>query len=158
MKQKTLDTMKMIERRHFIRHSMCFPLKYKIIEKESDKAGRHIPSSTINVSRGGLLFSSKHPVDINTKISVQLPFQNKVFNVKAKVVHCNKSPETGLYNIGVCFYRYRDAFKIKLIEQMYLIIEYRDLRSIEIGKEMPLRKASEEWIKRYSERFKRLYW
>ena len=53
---------------------------------------------------------------------------------------------------------YADAFKVKLIEQIYLIEEYRVLRSLQLGRDLSLKEASEEWIKRYSERFKKLYW
>jgi hypothetical protein len=87
-----------------------------------------------------------------------MPFEDKVFNVLAKVVHCNKSLDTSLYNVGVSFHRIHDAFKVKLIEQLYLISEYRDLRSIQLGREVSLEEASKEWIRRYSERFRRLYW
>lgn len=146
------------ERRHFIRHPLCFPLTYKVIGKKPKKGSNETRAETINVSRGGLLFSAKNPVGIDSIINIRMPFQSKVFNVKAKVVHCYKSLETRLYSIGVCFYRFSDAFKIKLIEQMYLILEYRDLRSLQLEKEISLQEASKEWIKRYSERFKRLYW
>jgi RNase P/RNase MRP subunit p30 len=87
-----------------------------------------------------------------------MPFEDKVFKVMAKVVHCNKSLDTNLFNVGVSFYRLRDAFKVKLIEQLYLISEYRDLRSVQLGREVSLEEASREWIRRYSERFRRLYW
>jgi hypothetical protein len=69
-----------------------------------------------------------------------------------------KDEEARLYNIGVSFYRFSDAFKVKLIEQIYLIDEYRILRSVQLGHDISLKEASEEWIKRYSKRFARLYW
>jgi hypothetical protein len=88
-----------------------------------------------------------------------MPLQNKVFKVKAKVVHSSKDSENPkFFNVGVAFYRYSDAFKVKLIEQLYLIDEYRILRSLQLGYEITMEKASEEWIKRYSKRFARLYW
>lgn len=145
------------EQRHFIRHPLCFPLSYKVIDKVLVQHPE-TKSTTINVSIGGLLFAAKHPADIDSRILIRMPFQDKVFNVKAKVVHCNVNPETKLYNIGVCFYRMSDAFKTKLIEQLYLISEFRDMRSIQLGREISLEDASREWIKRYSKRFKRLYW
>ncbi len=89
---------------------------------------------------------------------LKMPFQNKVFNVRAKVVRCEKSPETKLYNIGASFHRLSAAYKVKLIEQLYLISEFRDLRSVQLGREITLERASREWINRYSERFKKLYW
>lgn len=146
------------ECRQFIRHPLFIPIKYQALENNRLKDNKLIKSTTINISRGGLMFASPTPAKTGTTIIIHLPLQNKLFKVKAKVVHCNKSTDTGLYNIGVCFFRFSDAFKIKLIEQMYLIIEYRDLRSLELGTEITLQEASAEWIKRYSERFKRLYW
>lgn len=155
-----------VERRQFIRHPLCFPIMYKILEKPAakgkktvaKKTGGEKPSTTVNISRGGLMFAAKLGVDVDAKIVVKMPVLDKVFNVRARVVHCNKNADTDLYNVGVCFYRMSDAFKIKLIEQMYLIIEYRDLHSIELGRELTLQEASREWIKRFSKRFERLYW
>ena len=146
------------ERRHFIRHPLCFPLSYKIVERGAPKEGAEKQSTTINIGMGGLLFAAKHPVDKDASIVVKMPFQDKAFNVRAKVVHCVQSPETKLYNIGVSFFRLNDAFKVKLIEQIYLISEFRDLKSIQLGREVTLEEASKEWIKRYSKRFRRLYW
>ena len=142
------------ERRKFLRHPMCFPLRYKVLKKGAKES----KSSTINVGRGGLMFSAKDPSDVGTIILLKIPFENKVFKARARVVHCELNPETNLYNIGVCFDRYNDAFKVKLVEQMYLISEYRDLRSLQLGREMSLQDASREWIARYSKRFERLYW
>jgi hypothetical protein len=142
------------EKRHFIRHPVCFPLRFKLV-------GENIPaehSKTLNIGRGGLLFTAKKPVDLNKVIVLKMPFQDKVFNIRAKVVHCKKSVDGAGYNIGVCFLMVNEAFKVRLIEQMYLISEYRDLQSLHYGRELTLQEASEEWIKRYSERFKRLYW
>jgi hypothetical protein len=147
-----------LEQRHFIRHPLSFPIEYKVTGKTADKDVKVEKSKTINISQGGLMFASKKPVDIDSLVTIRMPFQDKIFNVHAKVVHCDRNVDTKLYNIGVCFYRFTDAFKTKLIEQIYLISEYRDLLSIQLGRDVPLEEASRKWIKRYSERFKRLYW
>ena len=147
-----------MNKRHFIRHPMCFPLTYKVIKKSIFKGEESENTATINVSRGGLLFSAKRPAEISAAIIIKIPFQDKIFKIKAKVVYCNEKSETKLYDIGVCFMRVNEAFKVKLIEQMYLISEYRDLRSMQLGKEMTLQDASQEWIERYSKRFQKLYW
>jgi c-di-GMP-binding flagellar brake protein YcgR len=145
-----------LERRRFIRHSLCFPLTYKMIEKKV--AGKEAKSSSVNISMGGLLFLASKPVAIGSTISVKMPFQDKMFSVKAKVIHCDRDLGTKLFNVGVSFYRLSDAFKVKLIEQLYLISEFRDLWSVQLGRDVTLEEASREWIKRYSKRFKRLYW
>ena len=147
-----------LERRRFIRHPLCFPLSYNIVVKSSKKKEKETKTRTINISMGGLLFLTKKPVETDATIVIKMPFQDKIFNVKAKVIHCDKSEETKLYNVGVSFYRLSDAFKVKLIEQLYLISEFRDLWSVQLGREVTLEEASREWIKRYSKRFKRLYW
>jgi len=150
--------LQLTERRHFIRHPLCFPLTYKVMGKNILRGGKEVPSTTINISQGGLLFSGTHPVKEGSLILIKMPFQDKIFNVRAKVARCDKSLETKFYNIGVYFYRLTDAFKVKLIEQIYLISEFRDLWSMQLGRDVTLEEASREWIKRYSERFKRLYW
>lgn len=157
-RNKNIKEIAVEEKRKFIRHPLCFPLSYKVVDKGTSGSGKELRSNTINVSMGGLLFAAKRPVDTGSIIVVKMPFENKVFNIRAVVVRCDKSPETKLNNIGVRFYRTNDAFKVKLIEQIYLISEYRDLKSMQTGKEVSLEDASREWIKRYSERFKRMYW
>ena len=143
----------MVEKRKFIRHLLVSPLEYKVAE--SDVSGK---TETVNVSEGGLLFMAKEEVPEGTNIDIQMPLYEKVFHIKAKVVHSVKDTESGLHRIGVAFSSYSDAFKVKLIEQIYLIEEYRVLRSLQLGREVTLQEASQEWIKRYSERFKKLYW
>jgi c-di-GMP-binding flagellar brake protein YcgR len=150
--------MQIIEYRRFIRHPLCLPLSFKVIEKNLKKDRKNIRSRTTNVSLGGLLFPSKRPVNPKSRIEIKMPFENKVFNIKAQVVRCVLNADTKLYDIAVSFLRMQEAFKAKMIEQIYLIAGYRDLLSLQSGKEVSLEEASRRWIKRYSERFKRLYW
>ncbi len=153
-----MDKILVKEHRRFIRHPVCFPLTYKVISEGTNLNISEDRASTINISMGGLLFPAKKSVKPGAMILIKMPFQDKVFNIKAKVAHCEKSLESKLYNVGVNFYRINDAFKIKLIEQLYLISEFRDLWSMQLGKEVSLEDASREWIKRYSQRFSKMYW
>jgi hypothetical protein len=142
------------EKRHFIRHPICYPLEFEYPPKKMIERTR-----TLNVSEGGLLFASKNKLRRGELIILKMPIRNKVFRIKAKVMHSTRDPEnTRSFNIGVSFFRYSDAFKVKLVEQLYLIDEYRILRSLQLGYEISMEKASEEWVKRYSKRFARLYW
>ncbi|MCX5678875.1 MAG: PilZ domain-containing protein [Candidatus Omnitrophica bacterium] len=155
------------ERRRFIRHQMCFPLNYKVVKEgsltkdekvQAKELGKKTHSTSIDISIGGILFSAKHPVKAGSVILIEMPFQDKIFNLRAMVAHCSKNKETKLYNIGAAFQKLSAAYKVKLVEQLCLISEFRDIRSIELGKQISLEKASKEWIKRYSSRFRRLYW
>jgi len=140
------------ERRKFIRHLLVNPLEFQVDEEVAEK------TATGDISEGGLMFMSKQDVTPGTLIKINLPLYDKVFKVKASVVYSVQDPLTGLFRIGVSFADYSDAFKVKLVEQIYLIEEYRVLRSLQLGKELSLKEASEEWIKRYSKRFEKLYW
>ena len=142
-----------MERRRFIRHLLVNPLEFQVSEDDRFERTR-----TIDASEGGLLFTSTRDVPSGSVIMIQMPIYDKVFKVKAKVVHVEKGESAGLYRIGVSFISYADAFKVKLIEQIYLIEEYRVLRSLQMGREIDFQEASVEWIKRYSERFEKLYW
>lgn len=141
------------EKRRFIRHLLVSPLEYQV----EDEA-QFTKTQTIDISEGGLLFTAKEGVEPGKRIDINMPLYERTFHIKATVIHSTKDPDTGLYKIGVAFSTYSDAFKVKLIEQIYLIEEYRVLRSLQLGREVSLSEASEEWIKRYSERFKKLYW
>jgi len=155
--KKMVNAVPILERRRFIRHPLTLPLKFQVLKTRAGSDQKEGLSETIDISQGGLMFSARRPVEVDSKIIVKMPFEDKVFKIKARVAHCNKNPETKLYEIGVCFYRLKEAFKVKLIEQIYLISEYRDLRSLELGRPILLEDASREWIKLYSEKFRRLY-
>ncbi|HPN73125.1 MAG TPA: PilZ domain-containing protein [Candidatus Omnitrophota bacterium] len=142
------------EKRKYLRHLLVNPLEFQVDDTESEEEKTH----TVNVSEGGLMFVSRSHVEPGMKIRLNMPLYGKIFHIKARVVHTEKNRESGLYNVGVEFVTYSDAFKVKLIEQIYLIEEYRELRSLQLGREMTIQEASQEWIKRYSERFEQLYW
>ncbi|MBD3379287.1 MAG: hypothetical protein GF408_02375 [Candidatus Omnitrophica bacterium] len=141
------------EKRKFLRHLLVSPLEFQIADETDFEK-----TNTVNVSEGGLMFRSARDVPVGSLINLQMPLYNKIFKIRSKVMHVEKDDATGLYNVGVAFVTYSDAFKVKLIEQIYLIEEYRVLRSLQLGREMTLQDASREWIKRYSERFEKLYW
>jgi len=150
--------MQTIEYRRFIRHPLCLPLSFKVVNSKKKEIEEDERSKTLNVSLGGLLFTSKRMVEPGAGIVIKMPFETKVFNIRAKVVRCVKSTESKLFDVAVSFSRPQEAFKVKMIEQIYLIAEYRDLLRLQSGKEVTMEEASRKWIKRYSARFSRLYW
>jgi c-di-GMP-binding flagellar brake protein YcgR len=142
------------ERRRFVRHPMCYPLEFEYAPKKIKER-----SSTLDVSEGGLLFQSRRSLQKGKIIILKLPLQDKLYKVRAKVVHVTKDAENnGMYNVGVSFYRHSDAFEVKLIEQIYLMDEYRTLRSLQLGRDVSFKDASMEWVKRYAKKFDRMFW
>jgi len=141
------------EKRKFFRHPVSLPLEFKKL-----KSTERLRAQTVDLSLGGLLFLSKRKLFPGMNIFVSLPFKDKVFRVNGRVARCDKDPDSRLYNVGIAFTKITDAFKVKLVEQLHLIEEYRCLRSIQLNREITLKKASEEWIELYSEQFRKLYW
>jgi len=142
------------EKRRFLRHLLVYPLQFQVSEEKGFEK-----TETVNVSEGGLMFLSAKNVKEGETIKINIPLYDKVFHINAKVCHCAKDESnSSMFRVGVEFMTYQDAFKVKLIEQIYLIEEYRVLRSLQLGRDISLQEASKEWIKRYSERFKKLYW
>ncbi|MEE8359988.1 MAG: PilZ domain-containing protein [Candidatus Omnitrophota bacterium] len=142
------------ERRRFVRHPICYPLEFEYAPKRILERSR-----TADVSEGGLLFLSKRQLQTGKTIILKLPLQNKLFKVKAKVVHVNQDKENPkLYNVGVSFYRHSDAFEVKLVEQIYLMDEYRALRSLQLGRDITFKEASLEWVKKYAKKFDEMFW
>lgn len=133
---------------------MCYPLEVEYAPKRVMERSR-----TVDVSQGGLLFSSKRRLKTGKHIILKLPLQNKLFRVQAKVVHVRKDTENSkMYNVGVSFLRKSDAFEVKLVEQIYLMDEYRMLRSLQLGRDITFKDASLEWIKRYAKKFDSMFW
>lgn len=142
------------ERRRFIRHPICYPLEFEYAPKKGTRRTR-----TINISEGGLLFLSKRQAKAGEEVILKLPVQNRIFRVKARVMHTRQDVENPkLYNVGVSFFQHSAAFRVKLIEQLYLIDEYRSLCALQRNRDVSFKEASEEWIKRYSKRFDEMFW
>lgn len=142
------------ERRRFIRHPICYPLEFEYAPRRILERSR-----TVDVSEGGLLFLSRRQLQAGKTIILKLPLQNKLFKVRAKVVHVNQDKENPkLYNVGVSFYRHSDAFEVKLVEQIYLMDEYRALRSLQLGRDITFKEASLEWVKKYAKKFDEMFW
>lgn len=153
-KVKEQKTQSPEDRRRFIRHPICIPLEFERVKMPQRK---HKVES-VNVSLGGLLFLSRVRIGIGTDITVSLPFKDKIFKVRGRVVRCDKDATARLYHTGISFLKVAEAFKVKLVEQLHFIEEYRCLRSVQLNREVSLPEASREWIKRYSRQFRELYW
>ena len=142
------------ERRRFVRHPICYPLEFEYAKRKLWER-----SQTVDVSQGGLLFLSRRNLQPGRIIILKLPLQNKMFRIRAKVVHVKQDKENPkLYNVGVSFYRRSDAFGVKLVEQMYLMDEYRAMRSLELGRDVSVKQASIEWVRRYAKKFDEMFW
>lgn len=97
------------ERRRFTRHDLVNQLEY-----QSTPGGHFERTKTVDVSEGGLMFTSRREFAPGAIIDLNMPLDGRFFKVKARVAQVHKDENTDLYKIGVAFVEYSEAFKTNL--------------------------------------------
>ncbi len=134
------------QHRDYIRHPTSIPLE---VQSQSAPEQMHLQLS--NVSAGGLAFSS--PVEFHPGALVKLKIRavKPIFRVHAIVQWCRRAGE--IYELGVQFLDQDDAFRVRMVEQVCHIEEYRRRLQKELGRRISKNQASLEWIARHGKRF-----
>ncbi len=139
-------------RRH-IRQITGIPIKitldYTPRDFDNDK-----DDTITNVSFGGMSFIANDRFQINQKIRVKFPILNSRAALTCKVIWCNKSKRG--YEVGLEFDDAEEVERLKMIDQISDIENYRKrMESIE-GRPMNSEQAAREWIKQYAGEFSAL--
>lgn len=132
------------DRRAFIRHPADIPIEIEALSGE--------PASRIaDVSYGGLAFLAERPQPTGAMLHIRIAGTETSLNAKAFVVWCR--PEEHGYRIGVRFENPEDAYRSRLLEQIFAIERFRDELARTEGREIPRDEAAREWIQRHASRF-----
>jgi hypothetical protein len=114
-------------------------------EEENDES---IDQTITNVGLGGLAFVSQKPLEVLQRVRVCIPLLQQDNYLVGNVVWCEKSGKS--YEIGIEFEKTRDAFRIRMIEQICHIEHYRkEVERLE-GRELSAQEAAGEWISKYA--------
>ena len=101
-----------------------------------------------NVSLGGLAFISRQALEPLQKVKVCIPILKSDNYLIGTVVWCEKSNNG--YEIGLEFDNKKEAFRLRMIEQICHIEHYRkEVERVE-GRELSAQEAAGEWISRYA--------
>ena len=134
------------ERRFFIRHPSDVPIVVQledcILLKEE---------SLSNVSVGGLTFISDNPFNLNSTVKIKICLVNPPFEARGRVVWCAGS--SGRFDVGVEFIETKDAFRIRMVEQICHIEHYKREIRVKDGRSLSGREAALEWIDRFAGSF-----
>jgi ubiquinone biosynthesis protein len=132
--------------RAFIRHTVDVPLE---VRPAVDAPAQRRRSA--NVSHGGLAFDSDVPQAPGSVLELRIPAVDPPFEASAEVVWSRRVGEA--YQIGVRFMDAADAFRVRMVQQVCSIENYRrEVRERE-GRELSTEDAAAEWIGRYAGRF-----
>ena len=82
----------------------------------------------------------------NEKISVRIFLKNRMFNLKALVVHAKKLKES-LYKIGAKFLNIPEEFHKTLEKEIEEITQFRRECNLYNHKDLSFEKASKEYLK-----------
>jgi hypothetical protein len=133
--------------RKFIRHPADVPIQVTLdwVDDEDDET---VDQTITNVSLGGLAFVSQKPLEVLQRVRISIPVLEQDSHLVGNVVWCEKAG--GAYEIGVEFEHSRDAFRLRMIEQICHIEHYRKEVEQQEGRKLSSQDAAREWISKYA--------
>lgn len=137
-------------RRH-VRHVTGIPVEVNL---EYDQNYRASEDTITNVSLGGLCFIASDRLDIHETIQVRFPVLDENTSIDGRVVWCNKT-ERG-YEVGLEFNDPEEVERLKMIEQICQIENFRKDAEQRQGRKLSSEQAAREWISKYAGDFSAL--
>lgn len=133
--------------RRFIHHPANIPINVSI---DSNREGSEtLPSSSKGV--GGLAFLSDQEINPGTHVKIRIPYFETEFITTGKVVWSRQYRHGAA--IGIEFLSAEDAFRLRMIEQICHIENYRQDVSRNEGRSLTSEEAASEWVIKHSADF-----
>jgi hypothetical protein len=133
--------------RQFIRHASDVPIEIRCAPD-----GGYVGRCGKNISFGGLAFLSDTAIEPETIVALRMPCLRSVFEVAtARVAWCQN--EGCLFAVGVEFLDSEEAFRVRMVEQLCHIENYRREVEQREGRNLTTEEAASEWISRYASSF-----
>lgn len=134
--------------RSFIRHPTDIPINCILQDHYYC-----IRNALLDVSAGGLSFSTDYYLPPGEIIQVNIYVQQPSFEADCEVMWCKKVD--GYYHVGVKFEDEAEAFGFRMVEQVCHIEHYKRQVLNKEGRELDGQQAAEEWIVKYAAEFPR---
>ena len=136
--------------RSFIRHPSDIPIEYQLDAINADVNQEHLN----DISPGGLSFCSECELSPGTLITVRITHVQPDFEASAQVAWCRPDGET--FRVGVAFRDLDDLFRVRMVEQVCHIEQYRAEILASQGRQLDWEQAAREWIHKFAEEFPEL--
>jgi Tfp pilus assembly protein PilZ len=133
--------------RRFIRHPTDIPIQ--VVREDSATAIEAIR----DISRGGLCFQYHKPLATGEMVCLKIALTEPVFETHARVIWCQ--PEDGAWQVGVEFLDPDDQFRVRMVEQVCHIEQYRREQYDRSGRQLTSHEAALEWIEKFAKTFPR---
>lgn len=139
------------ERRGHARHAADMPIEVRLQDIVT-----HRTEYLNEISFGGLSFRSHTPLDAGTRVDIRIPLVRPVFHATGRVIWCRPSAaDPAAYDVGVEFTGARDNFRVRMLEQICHIENFKKELASQTGKPVTGEQAALEWIRRYADKFPR---
>jgi hypothetical protein len=132
--------------RRFLRHPSDVPICYSLREMIADEH-----DYLRNIGEGGLCFSSRLAIQPGTRIHIQIPIADPVFEADGIVAWCHHHGK--FFEVGVRFEGVEDRYGVRMVEQVCHIEHYRHEIQAREGRSLSSEEAALEWIQKYADRF-----
>jgi len=129
-----------MDARQFIRHPVTLPIEVSQMAAEAYCLGI-----------GGLALRCDRSAEPGSFVHLRIPSVTPEFEVDAKVVWCRCAE--GDIELGVEFLSADDAFRVRMVEQVCHIENYRQEIRAAQGRELSFEDAAVEWIGKFSAKF-----
>lgn len=132
--------------RRYLRHPIEMPVEL-VLRKQG-----FIPRQRLfNISLGGVACNSDRAFRRGTAIEMRVPVFGQGARCPGLVAWCKKHEQH--YLIGIAFVDHDTVFKVRMIEQVCLIEQYRRQLEQESGCPQDFEAAAQAWIKQYANGF-----
>lgn len=133
-------------KREYIRHPIDIPIHIESSRPEISQGVR-----LNNVSTGGLAFRTPKYIEAGQTIRIHIDVVHPSFEVDALVQWCHAIEDD--FEIGVKFADIEDAFRVRMVEQVCHIEQYRQEVWRKEKRHLSGETAAAEWIERFAHQF-----
>jgi hypothetical protein len=137
--------------RSYIRHPSDMPIEYQVVNEDHDAGASQ--ERLNNVSVGGISFSSSREIVPGTLLTIRIPTVEPGFEARVQVAWCQ--PDGGGFIVGLTFVESDDLFRVRMVEQLCQIEQYKAAVLAGEGRQLDGEQAAREWIRKFAHRFQR---
>ena len=131
--------------RNYIRHPTSIPIHVSTADNEAAQVMIN------NLSAGGLCFFTDIPVKVGSVVDLMIPCIAPDYQGEGIIVWRRNQQPQG-YEVGVRFANDDEYFRVRMVEQVCQIEDYRQ-QLAEVGRNLTAEEAALEWIKRFAANF-----
>ncbi|RYZ80903.1 MAG: PilZ domain-containing protein [Proteobacteria bacterium] len=131
--------------RNYLRHPTSISIEIAVIGESSAEVTAN------NLSEGGLCFVSESPVKVGSVIDLRIPHVTEDYICEGVIVW-QREQQTNEFEVGVRFANDDEYNRIRMVEQVCQIEDYRQNLAAK-GRALTPDAAAIEWIERYAADF-----